>query len=256
MCVAGAIYLDKAVIQPLTEFTWLGGNFYDDDRLVATAKLFSALKASISSLKLYYRGLAPSLPTAPPLNGFPFITEYRSNKFTYMGHLDEDRPESLSYKARLDDGQQLVVVKFVSTYHAQAHRILAEQQLAPTLLYASMEDELMYGGRCMVVMKFIDGSSTSNLSNTELNLIKQAIELLHSHNLVFGDLRRRNILTRDERVSIVDFDWCGQDGKARYPASLNHVAELGWPEEVKPDSIMLKDHDLFMLRLLQNQHMS
>ena len=50
---------------------------------------------------------------------------------------------------------------------------------------------------------------------------------------------------------IVDFDWCGNAGEARYPATLNTDVELGWPMGVGPDSVMLKEHDLSMLEKLQ-----
>ncbi|KAI0244944.1 hypothetical protein BJV78DRAFT_1098897, partial [Lactifluus subvellereus] len=50
-----------------------------------------------------------------------------------------------------------------------------------------------------------------------LERVKQAIRLLHSRKLVFGDLRLPNILVKDESVMFVDFDWCGKAGEARYP---------------------------------------
>jgi hypothetical protein len=31
LCVLGGIYLEKAVIQRLTEYVWLGGDLFDED---------------------------------------------------------------------------------------------------------------------------------------------------------------------------------------------------------------------------------
>ena len=183
---------------------------------------------------------------------FPFIQEYESKKFTYLSRLAPEYPEKLLYKAQLLDNR-LVTVKFASTYHAQAHRLLAEHGLAPPLHYAGTEDAggLTYGGRYMVVMDFIDGKPpVDSLSKRQLERVKQAIELLHAHDLVFGDLRAPNILIKDESVTFVDFDWCGKAGEARYPATLNNDVELGWPMDVGRDSVMLKEHDLSMLEKL------
>ena len=45
---------------------------------------------------------------------------------------------------------------------------------------------------------------------------------------VHGDLRRPNIMIRNEDIStpsptpiIIDFDWAGIQGQAKYPSSLN-----------------------------------
>lgn len=260
MCVIGAIYLDKAVIQPLTDYIWLGGDVYDDNRLVLTARLFAALKAAASTLQSYYQILGPTLLNDVPENlspdPFPFVTECGSKKFTYLYRLfAREHPEKLLYGARLQGEERLVVVKFASSYHAEAHRILADHQLAPTLHFAGTEDAggSMYGGRYMIVMDFIDGcSAPDRLSNSQFNQIKEAIELLHSRNLVFGDLREPNILVQDGSVKLIDFDWCGTAGEARYPPSLNLDPALGWHKEVKPDAVIMKEHDLYMLEVLRD----
>jgi Ser/Thr protein kinase RdoA (MazF antagonist) len=94
-------------------------------------------------------------------------------------------------------------------------------------------------------LDFFDGvPPVPPLTKRQLELVKQAIELLHSQNLVFGDLRVPNILIKDEGVMIIDFDWCGKAREARYPATLNDAVD--WPEGVGPDAVMLKKHDLSM----------
>ncbi|KAI0250970.1 hypothetical protein BJV78DRAFT_1214991 [Lactifluus subvellereus] len=239
LCVLGGVYLQKAVIQPLTDYVWLGGDAFNADRVVFASQLFTALKSVISTLWMYYRSLDFSdatVQTEMP-DPFPFIQEYESKKFTYLSRLAPEYPGKLLYKARLQVDNRFVL-----------HR------LAPPLHYAGTEHAggQTYGGRYMVVMDFIDGNLlVDSLSKRQLERVKQAIKLLHSRDLVFGDLRLPNILVKDESVMFVDFDWCGKAGEARYPATLNNDVRLGWPMGVGPGFVMLKEHDLSMLEKLQ-----
>ena len=64
--------------------------------------------------------------------------------------------------------------------------------------------------------------------------VERAIALLHSGDLVFGDLRMPNIMVvpggsgADDgpRGMLVDFDWVGAHGSDRYPASLDTGCEF------------------------------
>ncbi|KAI0244943.1 hypothetical protein BJV78DRAFT_1339844, partial [Lactifluus subvellereus] len=126
LCVLGGVYLQKVVIQPLTDYVWLGGDIFNADHLVFASRLFTALKSAISTLRTYYRSLNFSkavVRTGMP-DPFPFIQEYESKKFTYLSRLAPEYPGKLLYKAQLDN--RLVVVKFVLTYCAEAHRLLAK----------------------------------------------------------------------------------------------------------------------------------
>jgi serine/threonine protein kinase len=173
-----------------------------------------------------------------------------------LSRLAPESPHKLLYKAQLDD-KRLVVVKFVSTYHADAHRLLAKSGLAPTLHYAGTEDAAasMYGGRYMIVMDFIEGNTLVNpLTDYQYEEVSEAIALLHSNNLVFGDLRSPNILitSKDAKIKIIDFDWCGRAGEARYPSNLNTEDDI-WLEGVGPDSVMMLQHDIDMLKKLRRK---
>ena len=109
-----------------------------------------------------------------------------------------------------------LVVKFVSRYNALAHRLLAWHGLAPQIYYASTEDTAAptYGGLYMVVMEFFDGETpTGTLSDGLYRHVLDALELLHSHDLVFEDLRAPNILIKGETAVLIDFDWCGKAGE-------------------------------------------
>ena len=56
--------------------------------------------------------------------------------------------------------------------------------------------------------------------NVKSRLI-EAMEALHSNRFVHGDLRLQNVLVVGDSVRIVDFDWAGLEGTARYPKELN-----------------------------------
>ncbi|KAG6878678.1 hypothetical protein C0992_007692 [Termitomyces sp. T32_za158] len=256
MCVLGAIYLEKAVVQPLTDYIWLGGNVYDNkEQLLMTARLFTALEAAISNLQTYYQSISkrakePNLKAE--VSEFPYITQYDSTNFIYVSRLAPDHPEKVVYEARLDDGQR-VVVKFASRYHAEAHRLLAERGLAPKLHHAGTEGGSLYGGRYMVVMDYVEGKLPHDISEGQFSKVKEAIELLHSNNIVFGDLRVPNVIARgEEDVVLVDFDWCGKEGEARYPVDLNMDPEICWAQGVGPGCVMMKEHDLHMLERLRH----
>ena len=251
MCVLGGVYLEKAIVQRLTDYIWLGGDAFDHSQLVSASRLFFAIKTSISTLQTYYHSLQSC---HPQVDGFPFVREFGEQKFKYLSRLNPDSPSKLLYRARLDDDSgNPLIVKFVSRYNAEAHHLLAEHQLAPSLHYAGTEDPdaSLYGGRRLVVMDFVDGASSDTLTQAQYIEVKRAVALLHSNNLVFGDLRPPNILIRDGRVMIIDFDWCGEAGNACYPEELNPDRKLGWPPGVQPGSIMQKEHDLFMLEKLK-----
>ncbi|KAG8767681.1 hypothetical protein FRC12_006108 [Ceratobasidium sp. 428] len=83
--------------------------------------------------------------------------------------------------------------------------------------------------------------------------VQKAIEILHSNNIVFGDLRRPNVLAVEDvggRViggMLVDFDWCGTHGVSRYPIAMNK--EVRWAEGVEPGGVMKMEHDDAMLKI-------
>ncbi|KAI5119335.1 hypothetical protein M0805_004012, partial [Coniferiporia weirii] len=253
LCVLGGVYADKVIVQPLTDYMWLGGDIFSDDRLLSISRLFAALKSAISTLKQYYLSL-PNVAGDGP-NGFPFVRNYLSETFSYMTPLAEDHPHKLIYKVKHERSGRPLVVKFVSTYCAQAHRLLAEHQLAPTLHYAGTEDAgaQTYGERYMIVMDFVDTAhSLGSLSEDQIDQVRRAVDLLHSRDLVFGDLRRPNMLITAGKgdVKIVDFDWCGRADERCYPISLNQGGGIDWPEGVGPSCVMRKQHDLDMLEKL------
>lgn len=72
---------------------------------------------------------------------------------------------------------------------------------------------------------------------------------MHAKNFVHGDLRPQNIPVVDNKVCLLDFDWAGNEGTARYPKVLN-IRTAYWHSDVSPGGIITKEHDLFQIQLL------
>jgi hypothetical protein len=81
LCVLGGVYAENVIVQPLTDYIWLGGGTLHDDRLLFISRLFGALKLGIPSLGEYYRSIQEDLEKPKFLHpaGFPFIQEYPLN---------------------------------------------------------------------------------------------------------------------------------------------------------------------------------
>ncbi|KAI0299119.1 hypothetical protein B0F90DRAFT_1729212 [Multifurca ochricompacta] len=93
----------------------------------------------------------------------------------------------------------------------------------------------------MVVMDFVDGSEPKEgpLSTEQFGQVDRAVRLLHQQNFVFGD------------VMLIDFGWCGTADESVYPSTLNKDLGIQWPDEVWPDEVMRKEHDVTMLERLR-----
>lgn len=72
--------------------------------------------------------------------------------------------------------------------------------------------------------------------------LQNALNILHREGYVHGDFRAPNILiNKNGDVRIIDFDWCGKEGEARYPLFINPEIN-NW--EAKPGNLMKKSDDL------------
>ena len=103
----------------------------------------------------------------------------------------------------------------------------------------------------MIVMEFVDGKTLSksemdsgDAGNVRLQ-IKAALKLLHDNGLVFGDLCPPNVMIIARKVNLIDFNWAGEQGRAKYPCLLsNHIR---WPANVETLAVIKVEHDLQML---------
>ena len=85
-------------------------------------------------------------------------------------------------------------------------------------------------------------------------VIKKCLcDALHSLGYVRGDLCPQNILALpDNSIRIVDFDWCGPVGEAKYPADINLSEDCGWHKDVTSGGLILKEHDGYQISVLAN----
>jgi hypothetical protein len=73
---------------------------------------------------------------------------------------------------------------------------------------------------------FATGAFRSRYSAQALGVVS----LLHQGNFVYGDIRGVNIMVKREwnegdvtgNVKLIDFDWAGREGSARYPPNVNY----------------------------------
>ena len=267
MAILGAIITDGVIVQRLTDYIWVGlDSVLSESHIAQVARAFYALKASLKKLTSCYESLDPTGDLPADSRYFPSITAYRPRgggyvKFEYIGFL-ENCLDCITLHARTKPmPAQDIVVKFVDRYGQRAHQILADQGLAPKLLYCGSprldDDEPSYQSISMVVMEYVDGDTfavakqkmSEESVETVRSAVRRALELLHNHGLVFGDLRPPNVMiTKDGKVKLIDFNWAGEEGQAKYPSLIS--PEIAWPEGVEALAVMRREHDLDMLRKL------
>lgn len=270
------MFTSQVIVQRLTDYVWLGNSrVNDDDHVLRVARILYSLRGSIKELQNYYKDLEPQPleENKPHPRFFPSITSYQSNNknvsFTYSSPLQMDET-CVTFLATLDaEREKKVVVKFVQRYGEEAHKLLAELRLAPALLYSGPIDAggVSYGKLQMVVMEYIQGQTLAHaygdgpLPGGVKKAIKKGLDALHNRNLVYGDLRRPNIMIADaigedeeqdggdgDRVRFVDFDWAGVAGEVRYPLHL--AACVCEASGVLEYDLMQKVHDTKMLAVL------
>ncbi|CAI2175056.1 16945_t:CDS:2 [Funneliformis geosporum] len=260
ICILGAVYVEKPLIEPLTSFEPL---IFTNDRihLDKIARLFRALRLGGDNLKTYYNSLPPSVVTdVDPQRFFPYPRNCKDvGGFIYKEKLVND-PHKLLWKAETKEDGREIVIKFTHRYNGYAHKLCHDIGKAPNLLYVSSS----LCGLYMIVMEYVNGQKLRDcdLEDTErkkiINDIEVAINHLHTNDIVFADLRDSNILVikdDDEKYSgmLVDFDWAGRDNVDCYPTFMN--ADIDWPTGAE-DTMKLKEHDIYWLNLLKKKYLN
>jgi len=268
--ISGAVFTDRFVSQPFTDYMFLGGTPYLNDRIYEIAKILRVLKSSLIDLKGFYAKLAPPIPSSPSKGTliapsvFPHFRSFKAMsggqfEINYLARLAPRHSEKAVFKASIQhDGQERkVVVKFTQTYCAAAHEIAYKENCAPKLWFC--EKVATVGiGLFVVVMDFVEGRTLhakSTVSQKIVGQLKQTLAALHRKNHVYGDLRGPNVVVcvdknGDEFAKLLDFDWGGEEGVVTYPADIN--MEIGWHAEVCPGGLIHRKHDEFMLQRLEN----
>lgn len=89
--------------------------------------------------------------------------------------------------------------------------------------------------------------------------VERAVAAMHSTLInggkcVHGDVRPPNIMLQEAsgRVLLVDLDWAGIEGVARYPANIA-MDLIHWHRDAGPGKLIMQSHDTFMLQQLLPQ---
>lgn len=256
-----------------------------DDAGYRIAHLFRALKECISDLDTYYSQLVQTMtppPVTPATGTFtgrprarvsagasqtlvspsfvgPHFTTYHDNDdeevvLTFQARLQPYIPMKAVFvaEAKTSSGTEKVVVKFAYTYNREAHELLANEEpsQAPRLRYCKFEPSV---GMWVVVMDYVEGLGLGVddvLEETvHIESLRVALEKLHSRGLVFGDLRPPNVLIVGDKVVLIDFDWCGEAGKTRYPSDIM-LAKETWHPGVQRGGLIEQAHDEYHFRKL------
>eukprot|EP01031_Cornospumella_fuschlensis_P032982 gene32982-39888_t len=95
---------------------------------------------------------------------------------------------------------------------------------------------------------FITGTHVPEKVSHFISLMQQ-LNVLHSEEVVFGDLRLSNIVFRgDGKSSLIDFDWTGRENEDMYPVGFNKDIGDGWRhEEASGGNYLHRAHDIFSL---------
>ncbi|KAJ1302979.1 hypothetical protein OPQ81_003271 [Rhizoctonia solani] len=142
------------------------------------------------------------------------------------------------FREALTEAGDEIVVKFAERYDISAHRLLASRLHTIVMEHIPSVHPDNHG-------------SKAHLENAKDD-IRTAINLLHEANLVFGDLRTPNILIMERSPGVyggmlVDFDWCGEEGKARYRVGMVLEDRVNTAEKGGP---ILKEHDWTMFKMV------
>ncbi|KAI8996214.1 hypothetical protein BD414DRAFT_575583 [Trametes punicea] len=279
--VSGAVFADCLLIQELMDYRsfslrpTLEERSAYDDRVHEAARLFRAIKTALDDLGRYYASVTllpttggATVSTASPASPKPYIGPQftgfeiggRAVTLTYTGRVLEDELSRAVYTALAHvQGSEVaheVVVKFTHAYCVEGHRLLADHRttegahrpLAPRLWYCSKVPSV---GMYVVVMDRIKNTEERKLTEADHATLREAVALLHKRNLVFGDLRAPNVLLlRGGGLMLVDFDWCGREGTAKYPGDINEDGTIKWHADTKAGQLIKKEHDLHMQTVL------
>ncbi len=251
--VYGSVFTNKWISQQLTTpQKLLPLSALNSTTVQPFAHLLWVLRASVAHLQKWYH----TLMVAPSLSQFHHRLHPSPNSFrdasgaeVKLNYLRPLQPHNNLFLAlgRFPDAR-MFVVKFTPTYGSDAHRLLAREDLAPDLLYAGpVYDYAGYTRMQMVVMAQCRGGGHIlwDMADEPIRQqVRDAVRVLHEHGFVHGDLRSQNImLDKSLRLRVIDFDWAGQEGVARYPKDLS--PDIPWPAGAKPGMLITKEHDIY-----------
>ncbi|KAG8881497.1 hypothetical protein FRB99_004723 [Tulasnella sp. 403] len=233
----------------------------DTELQTLAAQMFGAFKQAVAALKAYYSAPDP-IPFQDP--HFPWVVEYHpqdqptnTRKFRYIRRITGHQ---LVYECQDCESDERLAVKFVQTYSKEVHLECAALGCAPKL-YGF---DAVACGWSIVVMELLDPDDNWFLGvafeGDEVRPIyeevKKHVSALHARGYVHGDIRRSNVLVKSSKeqsvsVRLIDFDWAGKVGEAKYPLLVNpDLGGIRRPAGVEGGGYVTMEHDLAMVELL------
>ena len=215
---------------------WTGEVFHYD-YLTSIVTHPSCYSPYIISQALFWRnikdglqGVANEVRAANPKlqPGFPYPHTFEEENGKSVGFRYREQVENkdrVFMAEEIHENGQLgrkLVVKFCLTYNVQVHELLAKQGLAPNIYGV----EELAGGWLMVVMEEIEDAvewnrETHGKEKALLGQLQRVLEIMGKQKCVHGDLRGPNVLVKENRIYIIDFEWAGADGAAHFPGVIN-----------------------------------
>lgn len=188
-----------------------------------------------------------------------FVSNAKEYNLQYVRRLPTNFEVPVFVAKMISDGSEVgedVVVKFTPSYCPEAHKLLEELKLAPKLYYADFEscaeDKPDAPDMWVVVMEFIEHATHPPMQLEEEHKTKltKCVDALHAKGYVHGDLRRPNILVRNDELFLVDFDWANKKSKARYPLHISLTETHNthnWHPGVTRGGVIEVEHDVYRL---------
>ncbi len=148
------------------------------------------------------------------------------------------------FQATLDS--RPVVVKFAESYCMELHELLAAHKMAPKILKVSDAPPVWK----IIVMEYLDTMPVCSLRDhaQDINVsVSNILKLMRKTQFVHGDFRTTNmlgVLIEGEfsgQVVVIDFDWSGRHGIAKYPNQMNTT--ISWPQGCEPGALLDYTHD-------------
>lgn len=169
-----------------------------------------------------------------------------NSKLEYLSNL---AGKARVWKANMtmDSRSVVVVVKFSKRYGTDVHKLLQDNGMAPVIHHITT----LPGGWKAIIMEYIEVNFTEVDDAQQFSDFKAKLStLLRNNKFVHGDLRSQNVIRcGNGTFKVVDFDWAGKDGEAKYPLDINTNHE--WAPNVQAGGIMYHGHDQFQLDKLK-----
>ena len=170
-----------------------------------------------------------------------------------------------------------VYIKFVRKYGVAAHEHLAKARFALELRWYGK----VYGGPMMVIMDEVEGLTIDEIlaqrdeipegeeapkvedlvTKKDLDSLHEAVAAMRAGGFLHGDLRPPNVVLQEQpdgsrKAYIIDFDWAGADGEARYPRNVVLNPHIRWPRDAltMPGTLITAADDDWMVSHILKLH--